>query len=68
MPNVTDFEVRNLICAVREVLEMDISDPAGQLAALEKLACALELIDDCDPPIDVQPDDGDDADVPHVLT
>jgi len=51
MPNVTDFEVRNLISAVREVLEMDISDPGGQLAALERLACALELIDGVDPPI-----------------
>ena len=59
------FEVENLILAVREVLEMDLEHPAAHLAAMEMLACALDMIDDSEPPEEA---DEDDADVPHVRT
>ena len=67
MPNVTDPAVRNLIRAVVAVLEMDLADPLGQLAAVELLACALDPLED-DLPIENEIDVADDADVPHVRT
>lgn len=68
MPSRYAFEVENLILVVRDVLEMDLEHPATQLAAMEMLACALDMIDDYDPPIDGEPDEEDDADLPYVRT
>ena len=59
------FAVKNLIAAVREVLDMDLDHPTERGAALDMLTHALDLIDDGDPPTEV---DDDSVDVPHVRT
>ena len=65
MANTSEFAVKNLILALREVQEMDLANPAKQIAALEMLTCALDLIDDGDPPVRACVAD---ADVPHIRT